>query len=407
MINDFNSAEIKIFSITEINKLVKQLLQDNFPTIWVKGEISNFTEASSGHWYFSLKDDNAQVRCTMFKGQNSEVKWIPKNGDMIEAQCKIGLYEQRGDYQLNISSLQQAGLGKLFEEFNLLKQKLDNEGLFDDRHKKTLPSFPNSIGVITSPDAAVLKDIITTLERRNKSLEIIIYPTPVQGQAAPEGIIDAIKIANERNEVDVLILCRGGGSIEDLWSFNDELVARQIFSSKLPIISGVGHQTDITISDFIADLRAATPTAAAEIVSSSHEELLGNLEYFESNLTNFIRYKIDQLNQKIDLLEKGLLSPAQKILIQYDLITGLKNRVQMAINTQLQKYQEQIKSYKQNLSYLNPNEILSRGYSIVLNQNKKIINKSSALNLNDKIKIKFYDGNAEGKITKINQDKES
>ena len=407
MINDFNSAEIKIFSITEINKLVKQLLQDNFPTIWVKGEISNFTEASSGHWYFSLKDDNAQVRCTMFKGQNSEVKWIPKNGDMIEAQCKIGLYEQRGDYQLNISSLQQAGLGKLFEEFNLLKQKLDNEGLFDDRHKKTLPSFPNSIGVITSPDAAVLRDIITTLERRNKSLEIIIYPTPVQGQAAPEGIIDAIKIANERNEVDVLILCRGGGSIEDLWSFNDELVARQIFSSKLPIISGVGHQTDITISDFIADIRAATPTAAAEIVSSSHEELLGNLEYFESNLTNFIRYKIDQLNQKIDLLEKGLLSPAQKILIQYDLITGLKNRVQMAINTQLQKYQEQIKSYKQNLSYLNPNEILSRGYSIVLNQNKKIINKSSALNLNDKIKIKFYDGNAEGKITKINQDKES
>ena len=407
MINDFNSAEIKIFSITEINKLVKQLLQDNFPTIWVKGEISNFTEASSGHWYFSLKDDNAQVRCTMFKGQNNEVKWIPKNGDMIEAQCKIGLYEQRGDYQLNISSLQQAGLGKLFEEFNLLKQKLDNEGLFDDRHKKTLPSFPNSIGVITSPDAAVLRDIITTLERRNKSLEIIIYPTPVQGQAAPEGIIDAIKIANERNEVDVLILCRGGGSIEDLWSFNDELVARQIFSSKLPIISGVGHQTDITISDFIADIRAATPTAAAEIVSSSHEELIGNLEYFESNLTNFIRYKIDQLNQKIDLLEKGLLSPAQKILIQYDLISGLKNRVQMAINTQLQKYQEQIKSYKQNLSYLNPNEILSRGYSIVLNQNKKIINKSSALNLNDKIKIKFYDGNAEGKITKINQDKES
>ena len=407
MINDFNSAEIKIFSITEINKLVKQLLQDNFPTIWVKGEISNFTEASSGHWYFSLKDDNAQVRCTMFKGQNNEVKWIPKNGDMIEAQCKIGLYEQRGDYQLNISSLQQAGLGKLFEEFNLLKQKLDNEGLFDDRHKKTLPSFPNSIGVITSPDAAVLRDIITTLERRNKSLEIIIYPTPVQGQAAPEGIIDAIKIANERNEVDVLILCRGGGSIEDLWSFNDELVARQIFSSKLPIISGVGHQTDINISDFVADLRTATPTAAAEIVSSSHEELLGNLEYFESNLTNFIWYKIDQLNQKIDLLEKGLLSPAQKILIQYDLITGLKNRVQMAINTQLQKYQEQIKSYKQNLSYLNPNEILSRGYSIVLNQNKKIINKSSALNLNDKIKIKFYDGNAEGKITKINQDKDS
>ncbi|MAS00367.1 MAG: exodeoxyribonuclease VII large subunit [Nitrosomonadales bacterium] len=407
MINDFNSAEIKIFSITEINKLVKQLLQDNFPTIWVKGEISNFIEASSGHWYFSLKDNNAQVRCTMFKGQNNEVKRIPKNGDMIEAQCKIGLYEQRGDYQLNISSLQQAGLGKLFEEFNLLKQKLDKEGLFDDHYKKTLPSYPNTIGIITSPDAAVLRDIIITLKRRNKSLKIIIYPTPVQGQAAPKGIIDAIKIANQRNEVDVLILCRGGGSIEDLWSFNEELVARQIFSSKLPIITGVGHQTDITISDFVSDLRAATPTAAAEIISSSHEELIGSLEYFESNLTNIIQHKIDELNQKIDLLEKGLLSPAQKIMIQYDLIIGFKNRIQMAINSQLQKYQEQIKSYKQNLNYLNPNEILARGYSIVLNQNKKIINKASVLNLSDKIKIKFYEGNVEANITKINQDKES
>ena len=407
MINDFNSAEIKIFSITEINKLVKQLLQDNFPTIWVKGEISNFIEASSGHWYFSLKDNNAQVRCTMFKGQNNEVKRSPKNGDMIEAQCKIGLYEQRGDYQLNISSLQQAGLGKLFEEFNLLKQKLDKEGLFDDHYKKTLPSYPNTIGIITSPDAAVLRDIIITLKRRNKSLKIIIYPTPVQGQAAPKGIIDAIKIANQRNEVDVLILCRGGGSIEDLWSFNEELVARQIFSSKLPIITGVGHQTDITISDFVSDLRAATPTAAAEIISSSHEELIGSLEYFESNLTNIIQHKIDELNQKIDLLEKGLLSPAQKIMIQYDLIIGFKNRIQMAINSQLQKYQEQIKSYKQNLNYLNPNEILARGYSIVLNQNKKIINKASVLNLSDKIKIKFYKGNVEANITKINQDKES
>ena len=405
MINDFNSAEIKIFSITEINKLVKDLLQDNFPSIWVKGEISNFIEASSGHWYFSLKDDGAQVRCTMFRGKNNQVKWIPKNGDLIEAQCNIGLYEQRGDYQLNVSSLQQAGLGKLFEEFNQLKQKLNEEGLFDEEQKKSLPPHPNSIGVITSPDASVLRDIITTLNRRNKSLKVIIYPTPVQGKMAPQGIISAIKSANQRREVDILILCRGGGSIEDLWSFNDESVAREIFLSRLPIISAIGHQTDITISDFVADLRAPTPTAAAEIISTSYEELLGDLEYFKSNLFNIVQNKIEQLTQRIDFLEKGLVSPAQKIASQLDLVLALKNRMQVTISSQLEKYREQIKSYKQNLSHLNPNEILSRGYSIILSHNKKIINNTSAMSVSDKIKIKFYKGIAEASITKINQNK--
>ena len=406
MINDFNSAEIKIFSITEINKLVKDLLQDNFPSIWVKGEISNFIEASSGHWYFSLKDDGAQVRCTMFRGKNNQVKWIPKNGDLIEAQCNIGLYEQRGDYQLNVSSLQQAGLGKLFEEFNQLKQKLNEEGLFDEEQKKLLPPHPNSIGVITSPDTSVLRDIITTLNRRNKSLKVIIYPTPVQGKMAPQGIISAIKSANQRREVDILILCRGGGSIEDLWSFNDESVAREIFLSRLPIISAIGHQTDITISDFVADLRAPTPTAAAEIISTSYEELLGDLEYFKSNLFNIVQNKIEQLTQRIDFLEKGLVSPAQKIASQLDLVLALKNRMQVTISSQLEKYREQIKSYKQNLSHLNPNEILSRGYSIILSHNKKIINNASAMSVSDKIKIKFYKGIAEASITKINQNKE-
>jgi len=402
MINDFNSAEIKIFSITEINKIVKELLQDNFPSIWVKGELSNFIEASSGHWYFTLKDNGAQVRCTMFKGKNSQVKWIPKNGDLIEAQCKIGLYEQRGDYQLNISSLEQAGLGRLFEEFNKLKQKLDSEGLFNQEQKKSLPVYPNCIGVVTSPDAAVLRDVITTLKRRNKSLRIIVYPTPVQGKTAPQGIVDALRLANQRNEVDVLILCRGGGSIEDLWSFNDESVVREIYSSTLPIISAVGHQTDITISDFVADLRAPTPTSAAEIVSTSYEELFGNLEYFKTNLSNIIQNKIEQLNQRIDFLEKGLVSPIQKISFQNDLIQALTNRMQITMSSRLEKYQEQIKSYKQNLSHLNPNEILSRGYSIILNQNKNIINNASAMSVSDKIKIKFHKGDAEANITKIN-----
>jgi len=338
----------------------------------------------------------------MFKGKNSQVKWIPKNGDLIEAQCKIGLYEQRGDYQLNISSLEQAGLGRLFEEFNKLKQKLDSEGLFNQEQKKSLPVYPNCIGVVTSPDAAVLRDVITTLKRRNKSLRIIVYPTPVQGKTAPQGIVDALRLANQRNEVDVLILCRGGGSIEDLWSFNDESVVREIYSSTLPIISAVGHQTDITISDFVADLRAPTPTSAAEIVSTSYEELFGNLEYFKTNLSNIIQNKIEQLNQRIDFLEKGLVSPIQKISFQNDLIQALTNRMQITMSSRLEKYQEQIKSYKQNLSHLNPNEILSRGYSIILNQNKNIINNASAMSVSDKIKIKFHKGDAEANITKIN-----
>jgi len=202
--------------------------------------------------------------------------------------------------------------------------------------------YPNSIGVITSPDASVLRDVITTLKRRNKSLEVIIYPTPVQGKMAPQGIIEAIKLANQRDEVDVLIICRGGGSIEDLWSFNDELVAREIFSSRLPIISAVGHQTDITISDFVADLRAPTPTAAAEIISTSYEELLGNLEYFKSNLSNLIQNKIEQLTQRIDFLEKGLVSPIQKIVLQFDLISALKNRMQITIHPSLKNIESKL-----------------------------------------------------------------
>ena len=309
-------------------------------------------------------------------------------------------------YDLIHETIKSCYVANTIDEFEKMihnRQLLTNSFLIN---KKKIPYLPSSIGVITSPDASVLRDVISTLERRNKSLEVIIYPTPVQGKMAPQGIIEAIQLANQRDEVDVLIICRGGGSIEDLWSFNDELVAREIFSSNLPIVSAVGHQTDITISDFVADLRAPTPTAAAEIVSKSYEELLGNLEYFKSNLLNLIQNKIEQLTQRIDFLEKGLVSPIQKIVLQFDLISGLKNRMQITINSQLEKYREQIKSYKQNLSHLNPNEILSRGYSIVLNQNKKIINNASAVSVSDKIKIKFHEGNAEASITIINQDKE-
>jgi len=403
IINDFNSDGTKIFSVSEINKLVKDLLQNNFPSIWIKGEISNFVEASSGHWYFTLKDNNAQVRCAMFRGRNSQVKWQPQNGDSIEAQCKIGLYEARGEYQLNIDSLQQAGLGQLFEAFNRLKLKLESEGLFSKAYKKPIPNFPRKIGVITSPDGAVIKDIITTAKRRNKSLNIIIYPTPVQGNPAIEGIINAIKIANKRNEVDVLILARGGGSIEDLWAFNDESVARCLSLSAIPTISAVGHETDVTITDFIADLRAPTPTAAAEIISVDLIEINERLEYIKSKLPTIIQSQINQIYQKIDYLEKRLTSPSEKILAQKIFLGNIFKRMRMAIKSSLNKYQNKIYLSQQNLTLLNPTEILSRGYSIVFDQNKNIINDIENITVNDKVQIKFHQGNAQANITQTNK----
>jgi len=398
IINDFNSYETKIFSVSEINKLVKNILQHNFPIILIKGEVSNFIEASSGHWYFSLKDSRAQVRCTMFKGKNSRVKWKPQNGDSIEAECKISLYEARGEYQLNIESLKKSGLGGLFEEFNLLKEKLTAEGLFNEDNKKTMPSFVKSIGVITSPDGAVIRDVISTLKRRNELLNIIIYPTSVQGSGSVDGIINALNTANERNEVDIVILARGGGSIEDLWSFNDESVARCISQSTLPTISAIGHETDVTISDFVADLRAPTPTAAAEIVSINLFDFMEKLEHLNLKLLTIIQSKIDYIYQKIDYLEKRLMSPSEKIIAQNILIKNFLDRMTISMKSSLNNYQNKINLVKKNISLLNPNEILSRGYSIIFDKNQNIVNDASQILVNDKIEVKLHKGRLRANI---------
>jgi exodeoxyribonuclease VII large subunit len=403
IINDFKSYETKIFSVSEINKLVKDMLQHNFPIILVKGEISNFIEATSGHWYFSLKDSNAQVRCTMFKGKNSRIKWKPKNGESIEAECKVGLYEARGEYQLNVESLQKSGLGDLFEEFNRLKEKLIAEGLFDEVNKKPIPSFVKRVGVVTSPDGAVVRDIISTLKRRNEFLKIVIYPTPVQGNGSVEGIVNALNTANQRDEVDVVILARGGGSIEDLWSFNDENVARCISQSILPTISAIGHETDVTISDFIADLRAPTPTAAAEIVSINLSDIFEKLEYFNLKLLTIIQSKIDYLYQKIDYLEKRLMSPSEKIIAQNVLIKNYLDRITISMKSSLNNYQNKIDLVKKNISLLNPNEILSRGYSIIFDKNQIIVNDVSQILVKDKIEVKLHKGRLKADIMGIKE----
>ena len=398
MINEEESDSQKIFSITELNRMVKNVLQHNFQIMWVKGEISNFISAASGHWYFSLKDSEAQVRCAMFRGSNNKIDWIPKNGDLIEGRVQVGLYEARGEYQLNIEYIQRAGMGELFEKFNQLKNKLKAIGLFDENSKKLLTIYPSSIGVITSPDGAVLKDVISTLRRRNKLVSIIVYPTLVQGESAPEAIIKALNIANTRNEVDTIILCRGGGSIEDLWAFNSEALAFEIFNSPIPIISAVGHQTDFTISDFVADIRAATPTAAAELISESLDQAVTQIEAYKKTIDNIMKENLQSLSQKIDTYEKRLVSPSQKLLMQLEITSNLKKRLKFNFEKKLDEYKNNISGLQQSLLHLNPNSILSRGFSIIFDQNKNIINSSSKVTSDDKISIKFYSGNAQAKI---------
>jgi len=398
MINEEASDSQKIFSVTEINRMVKNVLQHNFQIIWIKGEVSNFISAASGHWYFSLKDSGAQVRCAMFRGSNNKIDWIPKNGDLIEARAQVGLYEARGEYQLNIEYIQRAGMGALFEKFNQLKIKLEGLGLFDEASKKPIVGYPSSIGVITSPDGAVLKDVISTLRRRNKYVSIIVYPTLVQGEAAAEEIIKALNIANTRNEVDTIILCRGGGSIEDLWAFNSEALAFEIFNSPIPIISAVGHQTDFTISDFVSDVRAATPTAAAELISESLDHAVTQIETYKKTMSKIIKEKLQSLFQKIDTYEKRLVSPSQKLLMRLEVTNNLKKRLEFNFEKKLDGYKNIISGLQQSLLHLNPNSILSRGYSIIFDKNKNIINSSSKVASDDKISIQFHRGNAQAKI---------
>ena len=399
IINDFISDEPKIFSVSEINRLVKKVLTDSFDSVWIKGEISNFTKASSGHWYFTIKDNTSQVRCTMFRGKNNLVNWDIKDGDLVEIHCDIGLYEARGEYQLNVNKIQKSGLGELFEAFQLLKIKLEKEGLFDEKNKKSIPESIKTIGVISSESGAVIKDIISTINRRNKYINIIIYPTQVQGPASIENIISAIQSANIRNEVDVLIIARGGGSIEDLWSFNDERVVRAIASSNIATISAVGHETDFTIADFIADLRAPTPTAAAEMVSRELSLFIENLTSFQQDLFQIMQNKFQEIYQQIDQYEKRLLSPQEKIKTQNILIDNLSKRIQTSMLRYIESYQNKVESLEQSLILLNPNEILSRGYAIAFNKNNKAITNVEDISLNDKIKIKLHHGLVNTSVT--------
>lgn len=393
-----------IISVSELNRLAKEVLEQSFPLFWVSGEISNFTRAASGHWYFSLKDQSAQVSCVMFRGRNSYLDWIPKEGDKVEARALVTLYEARGSFQLTIEFLQRAGAGALFEAFEKLKAKLQQEGLFDPAFKQAIPAHPKQIGIVTSPDAAALHDVLTTLRRRMPNIPVVIYPTPVQGKGAATQIASAINLANQRNECDVLIICRGGGSMEDLWQFNEEVVARAIANCKIPTISGVGHETDFTICDFVADVRAPTPTAAAELASPSREALLNKLKQLSEQLKRNSLYLVQQREQLLDYLARRLVSPTQQVALQTNQLAQLRYRLGLNIQQQLQRQQRNLTQLAQNLHHLNPQAVLSRGYAFAQNKQGEIISNSQQIKAGDDISLTFDVGSAEATITQTRDD---
>ncbi len=295
------NAERSVFSVSELNSAVARLLEQEFAWIWVEGEISNLAMPASGHIYLTLKDAGAQVRCAMFRGRNRELKFKPENGSQVVVRCKVSLYEVRGDYQLIIDRMEQAGAGALQRKFEELKHKLAAEGLFDEASKQDIPQLPSCIGVITSRTGAAIKDVLSVIARRFPAVPVKLYPVPVQGEESAPAICHALQLAEQHGACDVLLLVRGGGSLEDLWSFNEESVARAIFNCSIPVVSGVGHEVDITIADFVADYRAATPTAAAEAVTPDQHSWMQTLDWYHSRLQQLAGEKISRLDERLSL----------------------------------------------------------------------------------------------------------
>jgi exodeoxyribonuclease VII large subunit len=431
----FFEEKTRVFRVAELNFAIKQLLESNVPLLWVRGEISNLVKAASGHFYFSLKDDQAQVRCVMFRHKNQLLSEPISNGQQVEVLAVATLYEQRGDFQLTVEQIRPAGLGVLYEQFALLKQLLESQGLFAAARKRPLPTFPKSIGIITSPQAAALRDVLTTLKLRLPSVPVVLYPTPVQGTGSAEKIALAIQLANQRAECDVLIVCRGGGSIEDLWAFNEEVVARAIAASEIPIVSGVGHETDFTIADFVADERAPTPTAAAQRVAPDRHALLRGLRDKAQHLQRAQRNRLQNAMQAVDYLQRRLVHPAQQLQRQTQQLDQLQQRMlrAFAYRQQHQHWQWQslaqrlravsgdfarlqdqhtnlsdrllkvmragqaqrlgrVDNAAQHLILLNPQQVLARGYSLVQDASGGVVSDAGQLAVGTELRITFAKG---------------
>lgn len=393
-----------VFSVSELNQASQQILEDHFPAIWVEGEISNLVKPTSGHFYFSLKDPKAQVRCAFFRFQSRSLSFELKNGLLVQVLAKVSLYPDRGDYQLIVQQVEMAGDGLLKKAYEALIAKLTQEGLFEltptgqyeKKIKKPLPTFPKQIGVITSSTGAAIHDILNVLKRRFPYTPILLYPTKVQGLEAAKEIVNAINLANKHQASDVLILARGGGSLEDLWPFNEEIVARAVFNSTIPIVTGIGHEIDFTIADFVADKRAPTPSAAAELVVPNQQTLLQQFALFESRLVNDMLKYLQRLAQQVDRLFRHIRHPGLELKNQLVQIKSLENRLINAMQQLLKQKGLAIQNVMRALNTVSPLATLERGYAVVSIEEKdgkeKIVRSITETTIGDILKIKLADG---------------
>ncbi len=449
MDSGFQDSRPRALSVSELNHQARHLLEASFMQVWVEGELSGLSRPSSGHWYFSLKDRKCQIRCAMFRGFNQRVKEIPKEGEQVRIRGKVTLYENRGDFQIIVEHVEPAGLGALQQAFEELKRKLHQEGLFDAARKKPLPATPRHIGVVTSPTGAAIHDILTVLARRCPAIPVTLYPTAVQGKAATTDIVGAIARAVRHGVADVLIIGRGGGSLEDLWCFNEEAVARAIAQCPLPTVSAVGHEVDVTIADFVADLRAPTPSAAAEKISPDQNDWLRQLRERELRLAGAASRALKRMETRLEhlsarlrdprreLMEKAqrmdeldlrlgtamaqrierdrvrathlgqrlaMQSPARQLSVNQENVSQLTERLVRAARETVTRRRERLEHIGQTLHVVSPLATLGRGYGIVQQENGEIVRDAGSVRPGEKIIARVAKGRLEAKVTSINSE---
>ena len=435
-----------VYQVSELSNEMRRLMETSYPEVWIEGELSSLSTPASGHLYFSLKDQQSQLRCAMFKGRASINRYRPKMGDLVRVRAKISVYSARGDLQCIVQHIEEAGEGLLQRRFEELKLSLNQQGLFNADHKKALPSFAKRIGLITSPTGAAVKDVLSTLKRRCPSIPVTIYPAVVQGDTAPTSLINAIKDAVQHNECDVLLLSRGGGSLEDLWCFNDEQLAHTIYNCPIPVISGVGHEIDVTIADLVADLRAPTPTAAAEIVSPDLNQLSAGFNSLKFRLPRSFERTLQRLSQNVDMTGRQLVHPKQQLQVKRenlervtsqlkrnvtqklkwqssqllqtqgrlqaptkrikrksDSVSALSQRLQRAQTNQLQRKTLAFSSLGDQLNLVSPLATLDRGFSIGRDSNNKILRRAEQVHKGDQITVQLSDGELDCSVTEVKQ----
>ena len=390
-----------VLTVAQLNRRVARLLEAGFPRVWVCGEVSNFTRAASGHWYFSIKDEAAAVRAVMFRGRAQAVGFVPRAGERFEFRVQVSLYEPRGDYQVQVEAMRRAGRGDLHEAFLRLRDRLTAEGLIDPARRRPIPSMPRAIGVVTSLAAAALRDVLSVMARRAPHVRVVIYPAPVQGREAAAQLREALERAIARAEVDTLLLVRGGGSLEDLWSFNDEALARAIAASPIPVVSGVGHETDFTIADFVADLRAPTPTAAAELCCDSRGACEERLRGALGALAAAQRRLLDRGAMRLDKAAAQLVSPAQRLRLRRQRLSAALQHLHAALRHRAESRAARLAAVRGRLEALDPRGVLGRGYAIVRAPSGNIVKNALDLNIGERIDVEFGSGRAQADIVRI------